>query len=572
MLPCVETCYMMSEFPLLRGAFATAAVLFVQGLCGQTDVAPCPAQLLEMPTSEVLMPTLDVEAAWERADKEAESMGKHLYGIVVEHAAALAPQAFATTHAVAVRLPGALGVAVHLDDFHLPPGAEMWVTNADGSWEEGPYDFRDNDAHGRLATGDVPGDVVVFRLQIPQGLASEVHLHMEGAAGLFRDVEGARGGSGPCEVDVACPEIEGWECQRDATVRLSIIESGGSYLCSGAMVNTTALDCRQYMLTALHCASEVTDDEFALLKVYYNYERPECGEGNGFLNRRRTGVIRLADSDDIQGNNFDGSDFLLVEVEDEIPSSWDVYYAGWDASGSGSSSGVGIHHPSGDVKKISTFTQNTSSISLGSFGSHWRVYWIETETEHGVTEGGSSGSHLFNEEGLSIGTLSAGLSACSNNGAGPGTGPDEPDYYGKMSFHWDNNPNPQDEKLYLWLDPTESGATVLHGAYPDDEAAVPCGPQQACEDVVDVAQMNLAREVRIQPNPARDVLHLRWARGAWSEAATVTVRDAAGRSLHTEKWWGGALHLSVSDWPRGMLLLTVDMGDGAQITRRVILD
>ena len=196
------------------------------------------------------------------------------------------------------------------------------------------------------------------------------------------------------------------------------------------------------MLTALHCASEVTDDEFALLKVYYNYERPECGEGNGFLNRRRTGVIRLADSDDIQGNNFDGSDFLLVEVEDEIPSSWDVYYAGWDASGSGSNSGVGIHHPSGDVKKVSTFTQNTSSISLGSFGSHWRVYWVETITNHGVTEGGSSGSHLFNEEGLSIGTLSAGLSACTNNGVGQGTGPDEPDYYGKMSYHWDDNPNP----------------------------------------------------------------------------------------------------------------------------------
>ena len=43
------------------------------------------------------------------------------------------------------------------------------------------------------------------------------------------------------------------------------------------MVNTTALDCRQYMLTALHCASN-DDDDFALLKVYYNYERPECGE------------------------------------------------------------------------------------------------------------------------------------------------------------------------------------------------------------------------------------------------------------------------------------------------------
>ena len=160
------------------------------------------------------------------------------------------------------------------------------MTDEDGLWQEGPYDFRDNDAHGRMATGDVPGEVAVIRLAVPQGLAEQVHLEMEGAAALFRDVDGARGGSQPCEVDVACPEIVGWECQRDATVRLSIIESGGSYLCSGAMVNTTALDCRQYMLTALHCASEVTDDEFALLKVYYNYERPECGEGNGFLNRR----------------------------------------------------------------------------------------------------------------------------------------------------------------------------------------------------------------------------------------------------------------------------------------------
>ena len=538
----------------------------------QTTSSPCPGHLLIPPAEELVLSPLDVDAAWARAEKEARESGKYLYGVVVAEEADLSPEAGQATHVVAVRIPGALGLALHFSHFHLPAGVQMWITDEDGLWEEGPYDFRDNDAHGRMATGDVPGEVAVVRLVVPQGHAGQVQLEMEGAAALFRDVDGARGGSQPCEVDVACPEIVGWECQRDATVRLSIIESGGSYLCSGAMVNTTALDCRQYMLTALHCASEVTDDEFALLKVYYNYERPECGEGNGFLNRRRTGVIRLADSDDIQGNNFDGSDFLLVEVEDEIPSSWDVYYAGWDASGSGASSGVGIHHPSGDVKKISTFTQNTSSISLGDFGSHWRVYWVETETNWGVTEGGSSGSHLFNEEGLSIGTLSAGLSACTNNGAGAGTGPDEPDYYGKMSFHWDDNPNPDDEKLYLWLDPAETGATVLHGAYPDGDAAVPCGPAQACEEVADVAQLTLSRDLRIQPNPARDVLHLRWARGQWSEAAMLRIRDAAGRILHEEPWWGGSAAVSVADWPRGMVLLSVALPDGAQCTRRVILE
>jgi len=538
----------------------------------QTESRPCPDGLLMIPHEVFELPALDVEAAWHRANKEEELTGKYLYGIVKQAPADLAPPTSAEEHAFAVRCPGAEGLALHFDDFHLPPGAEMWVTDATGSWQEGPYDFRDNNAHGRIATGDVPGEWAVLRLLIPQGAAGEVHLHMEGAAGLFRDVDAARGGSQPCEVDVACPEIVGWECQRDATVRLSIIESGGSYLCSGAMVNTTALDCRQYMLTALHCASEVTDDEFALLKVYYNYERPECGEGNGFLNRRRTGVIRLADSDDIQGSNFDGSDFLLVEVEDEIPSSWDVYFAGWDASGSGASSGVGIHHPSGDVKKVSTFTQNTSSISLGDFGSHWRVYWVETETNHGVTEGGSSGSHLFNEDGLSIGTLSAGLSACTNGGAGGGTGPDEPDYYGKMSFHWDDNPNPSDEKLYLWLDPAETGATVLHGAYPDDEVAVPCGPAQACEAVADIAQMDLARNIRVQPNPAQNRIHVRWDRGDWMGAARLVFRDASGRVLHTEDWWGGAAAVEVTGWPRGIVLMSVELPEGTQVTRRVILD
>ena len=558
---------------VLRFGLPSVCLLFVSfSLLAQTDSRPCPASLLGVTGSAVELPALDVEAAWLRADKEAAEWGKHLYGVVQENAVDLSPEGGVTQHIAAVHVDRAQGVALHFDDFHLPAGAELWVTDVEGSWQEGPYDFRDNDDHGRIATGDVPGEWAVLRLQVPAELSGAVRLHIEGAAALFRDVDGARGGSQPCEVDVACPEIQGWECQRDATVRLSIIENGGSYLCSGAMVNTTALDCRQYMLTALHCASNADDDDFALLKVYYNYERPECGEGNGLLNRRRTGVIRLADSDDIQGSNFQGSDFLLVEVEDAIPTSWPVYFAGWDASGSGSGEGVGIHHPSGDVKKISTYTQNTSSISLGDFGSHWRVYWVETVTEHGVTEGGSSGSHLFNEEGLSIGTLSAGLSACTNGGAGAGTGPNQPDYYGKMSFHWDDNPNPADEKLELWLDPENTGQTVLHGAYPDLEAAVPCGPDQACEEIADVAQLQLERELRLMPNPASDRLHLRLATNGWAEAALVTLRDATGRIIATESWWGGAAILDVSDLPRGWMLVTVSLPDGAQLTRRVLLD
>ena len=52
---------------------------------------------------------------------------------------------------VAVHLPEAAGVALHFSDFHLPAGAQLWVTNLTSTWQEGPYDFRDNDDHGRIA-------------------------------------------------------------------------------------------------------------------------------------------------------------------------------------------------------------------------------------------------------------------------------------------------------------------------------------------------------------------------------------------------------------------------------------
>ena len=55
--------------------------------------------------------------------------------------------------------------------------------------------FRDNDGHGRLATGDVPGDVAVIRLDIPQGLEQEVRLLMEGAAGAFSGRSQPRAGA-----------------------------------------------------------------------------------------------------------------------------------------------------------------------------------------------------------------------------------------------------------------------------------------------------------------------------------------------------------------------------------------
>jgi hypothetical protein len=73
-----------------------------------------------------------------------------------------------------------------------------------------------------------------------------------------------------------------------------------------------------------------------------------------------------------------------------------IHYAGWTRATAAATSGVGIHHPSGDVMKISNYTtslvreDDPVRCGVNAVGElHWVVLWNQ-----GVTEGGSSGSPL----------------------------------------------------------------------------------------------------------------------------------------------------------------------------------
>ena len=76
-----------------------------------------------------------------------------------------------------------------------------------------------------------------------------------------------------------------------------------------------------------------------------------------------------------------------------------------------------MHHPSGDIKKISTYSSNLNTSGWNGNGvqSHWRVYWTSNSNGHGVTEGGSSGSPIFRANGRIMGTLTGGGSYCNSN-------------------------------------------------------------------------------------------------------------------------------------------------------------
>ena len=47
--------------------------------------------------------------------------------------------------------------------------------------------------------------------------------------------------------------------------------------------------------------------------------------------------------------------FAWFCLNQNIPDTFNVYYNGWNRKDTTSPSGVGIHHPEGDLKKISTY-------------------------------------------------------------------------------------------------------------------------------------------------------------------------------------------------------------------------
>jgi len=89
---------------------------------------------------------------------------------------------------------------------------------------------------------------------------------------------------------------------------------------------------------------------------------------------------------------------------------------------------------------------------IGYSGYWWCVVWNK-----GITEGGSSGSPLINNNHKVIGQLYRGESDCDPTA-------NRDDWYGKFHVSWTgNNATERERKLQPWLDPNNTGIIVLKG-------------------------------------------------------------------------------------------------------------
>lgn len=327
--------------------------------------------------------------------------------------------------------------------FRLPEGAALHVYAVDGPARLRAFGAADNAPYGELWTPVILADDVIVELDVPKGLegAAEVNLGSinVGYRGFGAD-PGPELMSGSCNVDVVCPLGDGWRDEVPSVARISI---GGTALCTGFMVNSTAADQRPLFMTAYHCGLRSTNA--GSLVAYWNYETSTCGgTPDGSLSQNQSGSSLLA--------GYSPSDFTLVQLNQSPNPAWEVTFAGWDRSGSDTSGAIAIHHPQGDEKRISFEYDATSTTSyLGSSspgdGTHVRV----ADWDEGTTEGGSSGSPLFDPAHRVIGQLHGGYAACGNNLS---------DWYGKVSVSW-NGGGTSSTRLRDHLDPGNTGAMTV---------------------------------------------------------------------------------------------------------------
>lgn len=352
-----------------------------------------------------------------------------------------------------ITAPGARTLDFHFSRLVLPEGASLILRG------EGEDNLRKITAEALSGSEGfwapyIAGEKVRIELHVPTALRSQARVELasvtHGYRGLFESAEPAQK-SGSCNVDTACPAGTGWADQIDSVGHYTFSQGGSSYVCTGSLVANTAGTTVPYFLTANHCVS--TGTVASSLVVYWNYQSSTCrtpGSSASGSPLSKTIATHTQSGASLVSTSA-ASDFALLRLNADVPTASNPYWSGWDASGSTPSSAVGIHHPAGHEKRIAVEDQALaiSGYGGGSGSTHWRVI----DWDQGTTEGGSSGSGLWNQNKLLVGQLHGGSAACGNNLS---------DYYGRLSVSWTGGGSAA-TRLRDWLDPSSSGASTRAG-------------------------------------------------------------------------------------------------------------
>ena len=396
---------------------------------------------------------------------------------------------------IRLNVPQAYGVGLIFSEFLIPDRAELFIYNSDKSSLLGAITSVNNNPDQVLSIVPVEGSEIIIHYSEPIDSEFSGNLIIETVTHVYRDIfkrEKGFGDSGNCNINVVCTEGEGWEKQVRSIGM--IVTNSGTRWCTGTLINNVNNDNTPYFLTANHCILDAGDNP-ATWSIIFNYKSSVCSPSeNGLLGNSVFGAVVKA------SNNT--SDFALLELNQSPPDEYNIYYSGWSRNIDEIPTTAGIHHPSGDVMKISKdFDAPELSAYLGGVGDD---YWRVIDWDEGTTEGGSSGSALFNSEGQIIGQLRGGEASCNNELS---------DYYGAFYKSWEGQGS--DKRLKDWLDPQDQNPDTLNGNDP------------LIDNLMDINKEAMAF---IYPNPAKGKVYIKFINQL--KVNEINILDAQGRLIH----------------------------------------
>ena len=435
---------------LVLTLLAPVAIAQTDGPLGLTSMVKSHSEI-----AHVAMKKLDVQALIaEDLKNQSELRGRTPFRVAEIQPAYYTPQNSGTLEELgdgsklwrlAITSPDAVFTAFSLSNVRLPAGSVLWAYSPDRDSQVGPYTSRHNNSELVLGTSIVAGDKAVLELYLPAG-AEIPALTVEGVSHGYRDFRNIsrtplRDGRvprkrdlpgmklGACEVDVVCPEGNGWQTDKQAVAQTF----DGRFICTGTLLANARQDCRLLFLTANHCTKN--SKTASKLTFFWNYENSSCGGNDANQNSSTSGSTLLGTSST--------SDYTLVELNEAPPASFNVYWAGFDRGTAAASAATAIHHPDGAARKIShEFDPVVDGESSGWGNDHWRV----TGWDVGTTEGGSSGGGLWNQNHQVVGQLHGGTGSCAGGW----------DEYGKLDVSWGLG-------AAAHLDPDGTGAVAVNG-------------------------------------------------------------------------------------------------------------
>ncbi len=433
-----------------------------------------------------------------------------------------------------VKSPGAIGLNIFFDQFELPEGARVFIYSPDKSQVLGAYTSGNNKKFGKLNVQPLAGEELVVEYFEPAGLTGNALLQI-GNIGHFYKGDALFGITGfgdsePCNRNVLCADGDEWRDEIRSVAMILFQSAGGYFLCSGALINNLKNDGKPYFLTANHCLPTSFEASSAL--YYFNYESPQCYPNqDGSKDQTVSGSSILG--------TYNRLDFCLVELSSPPPDDYNVFYSGWDARPDPPASCITIHHPAGDVKKISTFDDIPETGNfIYRFDFDDDTHWYIDNWTKGITQGGSSGSPLYNQDKRIVGDLTGGTAEGQNC-----TSADA--FYAKFSDSYANYSN-QNYQLKHWLDPDNTGKTFVNGYDP-----------AMGTDTKQVPEIDFS----VYPNPADGLIYIDYP--STGTLSAVNIYDVSGRMIKSISPDGRRVRVrvDVSDLSSGLYFLEIRDSD-----------